>query len=144
MSVSILNNLRVWNAEIYNVDANPSIGGLAAAITSLAVDPNGVIYSKTGPLDTDWTALSTPSGGGGAIPNKYVAYVNKNGNDGTGAVDDISKPFLTVQAAINACDIAGYNTVSSKANIFISPGTYTEDLTLISNINLCEIGRAHV
>ena len=56
-----------------------------------------------------------------------VLYVDKGGNDtsGTGA---ITKPFLTIQAAINYAQ----TTFSSgqSIEILISPGAYTENITL--------------
>jgi hypothetical protein len=133
---NITNEIRAWNSLILNVDADPSVApGVVAGIGSLAIAPNGVIYNKSGVLDTSWGVLSTPSAVV-SIPDRYVAYVNKSGNDGTALVNDIAKPFLTVQAAINAAVAAGYVNSANRCNIFISPGIYTENLTLASSVNL--------
>lgn len=134
MSVSVVNNLRVWNAEIYNVDADPSVGGLQAGVNSLAIDPLSNIYYKSGAVATNWTKISSS-----VDVSKYVAYVNKNGDDATGLVDSAARPFLTIQAAINACVAAGYNTGATRCNVIVSPGTYTENLTLVKNVNLTTV-----
>jgi hypothetical protein len=41
-------------------------------------------------------------GGGGSFLSANTARVDPSGNDGTGTVGDLAKPFLTVQGAINA------------------------------------------
>lgn len=58
-------------------------------------------------------------------PQNYL-YVSKNGNDGN--IGSADKPFLTVQAAINAA--------SSGTTIFIFPGTYSENITFKAGVNL--------
>lgn len=57
---------------------------------------------------------STASGGGSyTFPANHgnVAYVATDGNDGTGAVGNISKPYQTAQAALSALDIANDGTI---------------------------------
>lgn len=62
---------------------------------------------------------------GAVAPQNYL-YVSKNGNDSNNGAAD--RPFLTIQAAINAA--------SSGTTIFIFPGTYAENLTLKAGVNL--------
>jgi hypothetical protein len=56
-----------------------------------------------------------------------VWYVAKNGNDAT-ADGSIGKPYLTIQAAINAASAFASSTANQV--IYISPGIYTENLTI--------------
>ncbi len=58
--------------------------------------------------------------------DQQIVYVSKNGSDLTGTGGQ-HKPFLTIQAAINAITD---NTASKKYLVRIAPGTYTETLTL--------------
>jgi len=62
---------------------------------------------------------------GVVTPQNYL-YVAKNGNDSNNGSAD--KPYLTVQAAINAA--------VSGTTIFVYPGTYNENLTFKANVNL--------
>jgi len=61
------------------------------------------------------------SGGGGGITSLTIentVYVSKNGNDGTGVRNDMSKPFLT---------IAGANTVAQAGDcVYVFSGSYSE------------------
>jgi hypothetical protein len=51
-----------------------------------------------------------------------VTYVSKNGNDSTGIIGRIDKPFLTITAAIAASP--------TDYQIIVFPGTYTENLVI--------------
>lgn len=68
------------------------------------------------------------------VPVIYVnntVYVMKNGNDSTGQVQRIDKPFLTIQAAINAADT--YFTSRSYNNrvlIIVESGYYIDTIIL--------------
>lgn len=64
--------------------------------------------------------------------DQQIIYVSKNGSDLTGTGGQ-HKPFLTIQAAINAITDA---TASKKYIVRIAPGTYTETLTLKPYVNL--------
>jgi hypothetical protein len=56
-----------------------------------------------------------------------VWYVAKNGTDGT-ADGSIGKPYLTIQAAINAASTFASSVANQVINI--GPGLYTENLTI--------------
>jgi hypothetical protein len=60
-------------------------------------------YTLAGLVEADVTAFAS-GGGSYTFPSNSgnVAYVATGGNDGTGAVGNISKPFETVDAAIAA------------------------------------------
>lgn len=64
-----------------------------------------------------------------AVPiDSTTALVNNQWNDATWVVWDASKPFLTIQAAINA--------VPALGKVRVEWGTYIENLTFPSNIEL--------
>jgi len=69
----------------------------------------------------------TPPVGGGVTVNNTV-FVSKNGNNATGARNDWSKPFLTIQAALAAA-LAG-------DTVFIFPGTYAEAVVMPDKDNI--------
>lgn len=68
------------------------------------------------------------------VPGIYInntVYVMKNGNDSTGQVQRIDKPFLTIQAAINAANT--YFTSRSYNNrvlIIVESGYYLDTIIL--------------
>lgn len=83
----------------------------------------------------------TPLGGGAAAALSYAAWVDqRSGNDGTAVVGNISLPFATVQAAVNAV-IALANP---QASILILPGDYQEDVVVPGAFSDVEIGFAGV
>lgn len=57
-----------------------------------------------------------------------TVWVAKNGSDTTGALGQLGRPFLTIQAAITAA--------SSGYTVFVMPGTYDEQITLKDGVNL--------
>lgn len=76
------------------------------------------------------------------VPVRATAYVSKSGNDGTGVVGNLALPFLTIQAAINACVAAGFNVYTDPSIILIGPGVYTENLSLSPNVHLSNLSGA--
>ena len=61
---------------------------------------------------------------------KRLCFVNAaSGNNSTALVERQDFPFKTIQAAIDACVIAGVN-VNSWFSIRVEPGTYTEDISM--------------
>lgn len=73
---------------------------------------------------TTYQIFATGGGSGGTnYANKII--VDPNGNDGTAVVGDITKPFLTINAAINAA--------SAGDLVWVNPGSYTP--TAIMNKN---------
>ncbi len=64
---------------------------------------------------------------GASYRSTSTARVDPSGSDSTGAVGDLGKPFLTVQAAINAFEISP--PVGVGAMIDIGNNVFTEDLT---------------
>lgn len=121
--------ITVNEVVIVEVDADPAISGVDAPIGSLAIlDGGAQLWQKYGVSTTAWKGVSSPS-----IPQ--TVWVNKGGNDSTGAVGDFSRPFLTVEAAyaaitdaapskqyvmiIGAGEFIMNNPVVAKPNVFL-------------------------
>lgn len=68
--------------------------------------------------------------GGGSFLSANIARVDASGNDATGAIGDLTKPFLTVQAALNAFSPGVNNAVIDIGNNF-----FQEDLVLDFDFN---------
>jgi len=73
-------------------------------------------------------------GGGGTVFAKNTAIVDPvNGNDATGAFGDLSKPFKTIQAAINAVPTPAIGDNAASRNVWtviITPADYDENLAV--------------
>lgn len=83
----------------------------------------GQVLTSAGPgTPPVWAA----AGGGSTVTFAQQFYVAKNGNDGTGD-GSLSKPYLTIGAALTA---AGAVADTEYVRINVSPGTYTENLTI--------------
>lgn len=63
------------------------------------------------------------------VISQGVAYVAKNGNDGTGALNDPAHPFLTIGAAYAAA-----LTASQVYLIYVYPGTYNLSQNICSGL----------
>lgn len=115
-AISESNTIRIGNQGSSSGQQNTCfVAGIVGVTTS---NSNFVtIDTTTGQLG------ATSGGGGGASLSPYIV--------GTTGTSD----FLTIQAAINQAVTDGASS-SSQANIYIKPGTYTEDLTLADGINL--------
>lgn len=65
---------------------------------------------------------------------KNTVYVMKNGNDSTGLVERFDKPFLTINAAVNALRTAfpdNVRTPSNRFKVVVEDGTYTESVNYV-------------
>ncbi len=81
-------------------DFAPHPSGIGDVVgPSSSADGNLAVFDgTTGKLLKDGGA----PGGGGSFLSANTARVDASGNDGTGTVGDLTKPFLTVQGVINA------------------------------------------
>jgi hypothetical protein len=74
-----------------------------------------------------------PAGPTGTVnlPVANTAFVSKSGNNSTALVERFDKPFLTIQAAINAL-VTAYpsRSDSSRVQVIVFDGRYTEDITM--------------
>jgi hypothetical protein len=112
------------------VDNHAGGGGGDVVGPSSATDGNLAVFDgTTGKLIKDGGA----PGGGGSFLSANIARIDPSGNDSTGTVGDLTKPFLTVQAALNAiAALYDPNTqLPAMAVIDVGPNRFTEDLTLI-------------
>ena len=110
-------------------------------LTSLAFRKNGYDVTVRPDTATTYTAsriISLPPGNADktlvatsdfSVTN--VKYVAKNGNDSTGD-GSFAKPYLTVQAGINAA--------SAGMSVIVMPGAYSEDITISKQMNLFGFG----
>lgn len=65
-----------------------------------------------------------------------TVFVMKNGNDTTGLVERFDKPFLTIQAAINAAEAAIVLAPTNIFTVIVYPGVYDGQITLKNQVNL--------
>lgn len=100
--------------------------------TDLAIAQYSGVIVEYAPTITRWVVVGmsvSSSSGSAGLAN--VAYVSKGGNDGTAQLGSISKPYLTIQAAINAAAAA-----ATPYTIEVGPGTFTENLTWSDQLSL--------
>ncbi len=105
-----------WFSELYRIIKQISYGGVSKKLTAQLISA----------LDETLTPGSSP--GGGSFLSANTARVDASGNDATGTSGDLTKPFLTVQAAIDAIALA--LTSSDYAIIDIGVNEFTETLTI--------------
>lgn len=124
-----------------NVDGETITGAgtigdpLVAPYQAPTVD--GVTITGTGAPGDPLTAVSS----GGSLNWSNVAFVDAvNGNDGTAAVGDASKPYLSLQTAMNAIS-ALTPSVSAPGLVYVRQGTYTSIYTFRNYVYVyCEPG----
>lgn len=86
------------------------------------------------PTVARWVVVGmSVSSGAAGLAN--VAYVSKGGSDATAALGSLSKPYLTIAAAITAAAAAG-----TPYTIQLGPGTWTENLTWAEQLSLRGMG----
>ncbi len=100
-----------------------------------AIDGNLAVFDGvTGKLIKDGGA----PGGGSSFLSNNIARVDLSGDDETGTVGDLTKPFLTVQSAITAFEATGTATSGSLVtDNFYTIVTYVEgdDFTNVGGSN---------
>lgn len=99
-------------------------------------------YTLAGLVEVDVTAYAS-GGGGYTFPSNSgnTAYVSSGGNDGTGTVGNISKPFLTIGAAIDSLSTGSDATIivlSSTSTIEINDYDHSAQPYNISIQVLCD------
>jgi len=112
-----------WPREGEGTNTNIDNGTTSNTNTALRLAPDG-----SGGVQ--WSV----GGGGGitSVPQENVCYLTTAGNDSTGVVGDVAKPFLTLTAAMNAC--------SSGDVIVVARGTYAEASPLVHKSGVNVIG----
>lgn len=121
------------------VGIDPRLGpGLSAPRGAIAVLADGgapeLLQKQDNGQTTNWIAV-----GGGAFSSllQNVFFVAKNGNNAT-ADGSVGKPYLTVQAAINAAALVA--SPATRCVVFVMAGTYAENCTLKANVLVRGLG----
>ena len=110
-------------------DLNLSLSGANNNYYTTGATLNGTVISfdRNDTLSAYTVNLSSVIGGGTNYAN--ILIVDPNGNDSTGAKGDITKPYLTIEAAVAAA--------TSGCTVIINPGFYTV------NTNIAKDGIAY-
>ena len=136
----------VWQQGV--VGGSGLVNNMTAVVAPTANDDSGDGYTvNSGWFDTVsgilyfcqdatlgaavWTPV--PSASAASVIFNNNVYVSKNGSNATGAINDLSKPFLTIAAARTAAIAAGGTWA-----IRVQPGDYSEAaaITLTNGINI--------
>lgn len=81
----------MFSSDIINLTVDPSVAGYAAFVGERALNTlTGILYLKSGPLNTDWIVATTAFGGSG--PAGPAGADGTNGIDGTDGDDGLSVP----------------------------------------------------
>jgi hypothetical protein len=86
-------------------------------------------------LSLTGTTLNATGGGGSVLTGKNLYVDGTNGNDGTGVRGDLTKPYLTIAAAVAAA--------SSGDIVQVGPGTFAQGATALqlpANVSLSGSG----
>ena len=86
---------------------------------------------STGILTICWSSVSLACLSANPIIIENTVFVTKNGNDGTGLIERLDKPFLTITAAISAAVNA-----TKPMTVMVYPGTYAENMVLKNAIDV--------
>ena len=105
-----------FNVGFSSVSGLTSIGTINTSVLS-ATSISATTYYGNG---SNLTGIST------IVQTDNVVYVSKNGNDSTGARNLLTKPFLTLDAAVTAS--------TSGDTIVVFPGAYTATTTSTNGI----------
>lgn len=122
----------VMNAENVNfTGSNPTVGGVTAdgqlligASTFPYIRPN-TLTAGTGITITNGPGSVTVASTASLTDLHTARFIVASSTNGTGA------NFTSIQSAINAAQGTGVNST-----VFLQPGTYTENLTLVAGVNL--------
>jgi hypothetical protein len=91
-------------------------------------NPNGSYTTSNYTYEQMITLLNAElsfSTGGSSVLYSNVYFVDGiNGNDLTGLAGDMSKPYLSIQAAIQAATLTGSFNINNRALIYVRPGSY--------------------
>jgi len=124
-TLSAANYLTIANAAsgssptLSATGGNPNIDIVLAPQGSGRVEMSGIRVTSATPITANWVLTTDASGNGTwQASNSLSPFVV-----GSGCT------YTTIQSAVTAAQVSG-------GNIYIKPGTYTENLTLYDNINL--------
>ena len=131
--MSVVNTIRNYNSLTLNVDSDPRTGaGAQAGVNSIAIDPDGNMYKKTGTGVNDWDLIVSPS-----FKTSNTVYVATDGIDAPDRGSQ-AKPYLTVRYAM--AQIADLTAWNNRYMINVAPGEYHDTnpspLELIPNVGI--------
>jgi hypothetical protein len=137
-----------WGFEIYinDVDNNASVNNITitqnsvdkingALSTPIVLNTNGATgcFQIVGSSSWEFSFGNSINSGILSIPINNTVFVAKNGNDSTGLVQRLDKPFLTfaaARAALNAAFPVGARTANTRYLTKAFSGYYTEGIVL--------------
>jgi hypothetical protein len=139
------------NIDIINI-TNYELSGFSILSGGLTVEgtisSNNIVYASGGnsnQWNSTFTTVQNSSGNWDGVSSlSATAWVDKLGNDSTGEIGNIQKPYLTMQSAFNAgakmfhIGAGTFNGIASEANIdisFIGAGSNKTEITNISATN---------
>jgi hypothetical protein len=96
--------ISAWNAKADATLSNLSNAGTAGTnlgLGTLALLNNDSTHRTVTDAQVNAWDAALAGGGGGAISNPGVAYIQSNGDDATGEIGNPSKPFAGTQAAVD-------------------------------------------
>ncbi len=104
-----------------NTVAVPQLAVMTAPTLGLSTDDVLVRRSSTGKIfRVTQDSLKTPLSN-----HNNIVYVSANGNDSTGLVNNINRPFATINAGYLAANSIGGRTNENRVLIYVLPGAYT-------------------
>jgi len=106
--------------------------------STYVMNTNGASVEIVITSNVDYLAINTATSAPGitSIPLSNVVFVAKNGNDTTGLVERLDKPFLTIAAARTAV-LANFTPSSTnRILIYVYPGNYDESIILADYVDL--------
>lgn len=131
---------------IFEGDADPSVTGEAAPVGSLYLRTDGTIWSKIGPLDTDWLH-NLPAGGvinhaelQGLANDDHPQYYNQTRGDARYSLTTHTHALTLSGDATGSGSVAG--TVNlTLANTGVTAGTYNNSATSVRPFSVDAKGR---
>lgn len=140
------------NSSVNNITVVAPTGFLINNAPTFVINSNGESAKITISTDTDYIVSST-GGSPRALTELVIArnvFVSKNGNDSTGLIERLDKPFLTyaaARAAVVTAESAYYtNAAPGQPNSIVSAndriqinmyaGFYGEQIILLNNVDV--------
>jgi len=114
------------------------------AVSNLVINDTPVDGTSQDVLLWDSTTKKVMKASQSVLSTTYtkVAYVSKNGSNTTGQVGVTNKPYLTIQAAVNALSALSPSS-TDRAIVHVMQGRYVEQVNLASfvdvNLNTAEV-----